>query len=248
MVAPEPDTQRSEEQVLDNPAWSALVGPHRGAAERVGAAARYVPEVSIFGGLDDRAQAGAWADAARLLGTRSMAVIAPPSPIPADWQITFSVACLQMVAPQMDGAPDDEAVRLGVRDVPEMLELVERTKPGPFLARTIELGDYLGIRRDGVLVAMAGERLKMPGWTEVSAVCTDESVRGGGLASRLVLAVVAAIRARGDHALLHVAAANTTAIRLYRSLGFVERKTIDIFDVRPPLTGAHTETNDPASS
>ncbi len=178
-----------------------------------------------------------------------MAVIAPQSPVPFDWETVLTVPCLQMVAPELGGAPDGEAVPLGVADVPEMLELVERTKPGPFLARTIELGDYLGIRREGVLVAMAGERLKMPGWTEVSAVCTDESVRGSGLASRLVLAVVAAIRTRGDHALLHVAATNSNAIRLYRTLGFVERRGIDIIVVRPPRAGSGpTEAGAPDSS
>jgi ribosomal protein S18 acetylase RimI-like enzyme len=235
-------TQRSEAQILDNPAWSALVGPHCGVAQRVGSAARYLPQVSVFGALDDGADASAWADAARLLGTGAMALMAPPSPVPSDWQVPFTVSCLQMVAPELDGVPDAEAVPLGVADVPEMLDLVARTKPGPFLARTIELGDYLGIKRDGTLVAMAGQRLRLPGWTEVSAVCTDESVRGCGLASRLVLAVVAAIRLRGDHALLHVAASNSNAIRLYRSLGFVERKTVEVVEVRPPRAGwASTE-------
>lgn len=74
----------------------------------------------------------------------------------------------------------------------------------------------------------------MPGWTEVSAVCTDESIRGQGLARRLVLAVVASIRARGDRALLHVRPENEPAIRLYRSLGFVERRVLSITMVAPP--------------
>ncbi len=242
--------RRSEQQVLDNPGWSALVGPQREAAERVGAAARYLPELSIFGALDDRADSTASADAGRLLGTRSMALIAPQSPVPADWKVTVTVPCLQMVAPDLEGEPDAEATSLGVAHVPEMLALVERTKPGPFLARTIELGDYLGIRRDGVLVAMAGERLKLPGWTEVSAVCTDESVRGTGMATRLVLAVVAAIRSRGDRALLHVAASNTHAVGLYRSLGFVERREIAIIGVQAPRAGPELRsgTSVPGSS
>ena len=89
---------------------------------------------------------------------------------------------------------------LGAADVPEMLDLVERTQPGPFLARTVELGTYLGIRRDGRLVAMAGERLHPPGFTEISAVCTDAAYRGQGLATRLVRAVAAGIRRRGRDA------------------------------------------------
>jgi predicted GNAT family acetyltransferase len=113
---------------------------------------------------------------------------------------------------------------LDKRDVPDMLELIGRTKPGPFLPRTIELGDYLGIRRDGVLVAMAGERLHPPGWTEISAVCTDEEYRGQGLATRLVNAVGAGIVARGDTPFLHASSLNTNAIRLYEELGFSVRR------------------------
>jgi predicted GNAT family acetyltransferase len=92
-----------------------------------------------------------------------------------------------------------------------------------------------------VLVAMAGERMRPSGWTEVSAVCTDESVRGEGLATRLIRAVVAGIRDRGDEALLHVASANSTAIRLYRSLGFVERREIDFMVVRAPVESSRRE-------
>lgn len=105
-----------------------------------------------------------------------------------------------------------------------MLDLVARTRPGPFLPRTIELGTYLGIRREGALVAMAGERLHPPGWSEISAVCTDESVRGQGLATRLLLAVSHEIRERGETPFLHAAADNIHAVRLYESLGFRLRR------------------------
>jgi predicted GNAT family acetyltransferase len=118
--------------------------------------------------------------------------------------------------------------------VPETLALVERTRPGPLLPWTIELGTYLGIRRDGALVAMAGERLRPVGWTEISAVCTDPSYRGQGLATTLVLALVAGIRARGEHAFMHAAATNTVAIRLYESLGFEIRTRPTFMAVRVP--------------
>jgi predicted GNAT family acetyltransferase len=107
-----------------------------------------------------------------------------------------------------------------------MLQLVERTQPGPFLPRTIEMGTYLGVRHQGRLVAMAGERLRPPGWTEISAVCTDPVVRNQGIGSRLVRAVAADLRERGDRPFLHAAATNTSAIRLYLSLGFVLRRTV----------------------
>ena len=219
--------------VLDNPAWSALVGPHASVAERVGRAARYPVEVSVFAALDEDPDEATWNDAARLPGAGAMVLVAAPTP-PADWKIRLGVPAIQMVAVDLDVMPEPEAVPLGPGDVDDMLDLVARTEPGPFLARTIELGSYIGIRRDGVLVAMAGERFRLPGWTEISAVCTDESVRGSGLASRLVRAVGAAIAARGDGVILHVANTNTNAIRLYRTLGFVERRPIEFLVVRAP--------------
>ena len=106
-------------------------------------------------------------------------------------------------------------MRLGAADVPEMLALVERTQPGPFLPRTHELGTYLGIRRGGELVAMAGERLHPPGWTEISAVCTDPAHRGQRLGTRLVRPSRTASASAARRPFLHAAAGNTGAIRLY---------------------------------
>ena len=96
-----------------------------------------------------------------------------------------------MVGTGVHGEPDPEAVVLTGADAAEVLDLVDRTEPGPFRKRTVELGRYLGIRRDGPLVAMAGERLRVPGYTEISAVCTDPAYRGQGLAARLTRAVAA---------------------------------------------------------
>jgi GNAT superfamily N-acetyltransferase len=222
------------ERVLDNPVWSALTGPQSAVALGEGRAVRYPLEVSPFAALDDHPDEAAWTDAARLPGADAFVLVAPQLPPPEDWEIRMSVPGIQMLAQSVEAETDREAVPLGPSDVPDMLGLVAKTRPGPFLPRTIELGDYIGIRRDGTLVAMAGERLRLPGWTEVSAVCTDETVRGAGLASRLVRAVVAAIRDRGDEALLHVASTNTSAIRLYRALGFVERREIDFVLVSAP--------------
>jgi predicted GNAT family acetyltransferase len=124
-------------------------------------------------------------------------------------------------------------VRLGADDVPQILDLVARTEPGPFRPRTIELGSYLGIRHDGRLVALAGERLHPAGWTEISAVCTDPAYRGRGLASRLVSAVGAGIAERGDRALLHALATNP-AVDLYLSLGFRLRRLTEFRSVTVP--------------
>jgi predicted GNAT family acetyltransferase len=107
-----------------------------------------------------------------------------------------------------------------------MLDLVAHTQPGPFTRDTRLLGTYLGIRRQGSLVAMAGERMHPEGWTEISAICTDPAVRGQGLASRLTAAVAHGIRERGDAPFLHVAASNVNAVRLYEAIGFVRRREV----------------------
>jgi ribosomal protein S18 acetylase RimI-like enzyme len=211
---------------LDNPVWTSLTGPHKRFAERHGHAVRYLPDVAPFLAIPD---AAAWPDVAALAGSGTVVTVAGAAP-PANWETIEEIPGVQMVDVGVTAAPAPEAVHLTTADVPEMLALVESTRPGPFLPRTIELGTYLGIRRDGRLVAMAGERLHPPGWTEISAVCTDPEYRGQGLAAGLVRALVAGIRARGEQALLHAAASNTGAIRLYESLGF-RLRTSPIFSV-----------------
>src|SRR5690625_696428 len=119
-----------------------------------------------------------------------------------------------------------------------MLELVERTRPGPFWAETIRMGTYLGIREAGTLVAMAGERLHPPGWTEISAVCTAPEWRGRGFASALVRQSAARIIARGERPFIHVVRDHTRAIDLYRQLGFTIRRNITFRGFRAPLRGA----------
>ena len=125
-----------------------------------------------------------------------------------------------MVGDAAEAAAHDDAVPLGPSDVPGMIEVLERTKPGPFLPRTVELGGYRRVRSEGSLVVMAGQRLHPTGWTEISAVCTDDAHRGQGLASRLVLAVARGIRAEGDIPFLQAAGSNTGAIAVYERLGF----------------------------
>ncbi|GAA3113924.1 GNAT family N-acetyltransferase [Streptomyces echinatus] len=228
--------------VLDNPALASLTGPHAHFAERRGRVLRYPVDVSPWLALPDDPDARDWADLAALAGPGAGA----PLPgfrgeVPEGWETTFRAEGVQLVDDGLAAAPDPEAVRLGPADVPEMLGLVARTRPGPFLPRTVELGTYLGIRRDGALIAMAGERLHPPGWTEISAVCTDPAFRGEGLATRLIRAVAHGIRERGETPFLHASAANTGAIRLYESLGFRLRRRTAFLEVRAPerLAGGH---------
>ncbi|MFC4942925.1 GNAT family N-acetyltransferase [Pseudonocardia sp. GCM10023141] len=225
----------SEWHVLDNPARASLLGPHAHLAVSHGLAVRYRPDVSVFVTLPAEPDDTAWRDLADLIGPGAVAPLSGlRTPPPAGWEVVSDGAGVQLVDDGVAAAPDAEAVPLGDADVPEMLALVERARPGPFAPRTIEMGTYLGIRRGGRLIAMAGERLHPPGFTEISAVCTDADFRGQGLATRLVHAVAAGIRARGETPFLHAAAMNTNAIRLYESLGFRLRRHNRFVGVRVP--------------
>ncbi|MER5544065.1 GNAT family N-acetyltransferase [Streptomyces sp. NPDC002589] len=218
--------------VLDNAVWAALTGPHAHLAERLGRAARYEDGVYALAALADPADPAAWQDLRTLVGPGTTVRIKPVDRVPDDWRLEGSGEGVQLVDVALRAEPAPEAVRLGRADVPEILDLVARTRPGPFLERTVEMGTYLGIRHEGRLIAMAGERLRLPGWTEISAVCTDSGHRGRGLATRLVRAVAWGIRERGDTPFLHAAADNTRAIRLYESIGFVLRRRNRIARVR----------------
>jgi Predicted acetyltransferase len=225
---------RADTSVLDHAAWRSLTGPHARFAERHGNVVRYPVDVSPFLALPPEPKPADWDDLAALAGPGAVVTVAGLPDPPPGWEVVQVIPGVQLVDDGVAAVPDGEAVRLTPDDVPEMLDLVARTRPGPFLPRTIEMGTYLGIRRGGRLVAMAGERLRPPGWTEISAVCTDPEFRGQGLATRLVLAVAAGIRARGETPFMHAAADNTNAIRLYESLGFRLRREVRFGSVRVP--------------
>ncbi|MEV4315080.1 GNAT family N-acetyltransferase [Actinocrispum sp. NPDC049592] len=226
------------EPSLDNPVWASLTGPHAHFAERHGQLLRYPTDVAPFVAIPDEPDGDLWRDLARLAGPGGQVPVTGRGITPPrGWEVTELGSGVQLVDDGVAAAGDDQAVPLGQADVPEILDLVGRTQPGPFLKRTIDLGTYLGIRHEGKLIAMAGERLHPPGWTEISAVCTDPAYRGQGLATRLVLAVAAGIRARGETPFMHALATNTNAIRLYESLGFRLRRRMTFLAARAPLAG-----------
>jgi len=213
---------------------------------------RYPPDMCPFYGMPDEPTPQDWADAAALAGPGGLVGLAATwIPFPAGWEIVFAGEGVQLVADdhRRDNSKeraaldrgdnsnerDADITPLGVGDVPEMMALVERARPGPLLPRTIGMGRYLGIRRNGALVAMAGERLRPPGWTEISAVCTDAEWRGHGFASRLTLAVIDGIRARGETPFLHAITTNANAIRLYEALGFQLRQPVMFKAARVPV-------------
>ncbi|MGW5852498.1 GNAT family N-acetyltransferase [Streptomyces sp. NPDC055254] len=231
---------RCDAEVLDNPVWAALTGPHRDVAEYGpgGLAARYRADATPFGALADPADPRAWADLAALAGPGEGVFVTGLLTPPPGWETVMSIPGVQLDGRAVRAEAAPEAVPLGPADVPEMLELVELTRPGPFLDRTVELGTYLGIRHGGRLVAMAGERMRPTGWSEISAVCTRPEHRGRGLAARLIRAVAAEVRERGDSPFLHAAADNTGAVRLYESMGFTLRRHPLFLGLRtPPAAG-----------
>ena len=222
---------------LDAPVWTSLTGAHRDLAEGGDLGRRYPVDVSPFCALADPREERAWEDLRAVAGAGAEVLLPGlQGPLPDGARLVRDLPGVQLVATAaLRAAPDPAALVLGEADVPELLDLVRRTRPGPFERRTRLLGTYLGVRDEqGRLVAVAGERLHPPGFTEISAVCTDPAVRGRGLASRLVRAVAAGVLARGETPFLHAAATNTGAVRLYESLGFRLRRTIGFPLVRLP--------------
>jgi predicted GNAT family acetyltransferase len=233
--------------VLDNPVWHALAGPQATVAEGTELALRYDPAVSVFAAVPDEATVASWDELRTLVGPGGAAVIVRDLvPVPPGWTERFRAPGTQMVCDRpvtdVPGIAPLDVLPLSSADVREMLDLVKRAQPGPLQARTIELGTYLGIRDGGTLVAMAGTRMHLPGYTEISAVCTDDEHRGRGLAKVLVGRMVDEILGRGETACLHAVTTNTPAIRLYETLGFSIRREMDFAllspeDLRGPSSG-----------
>ena len=213
-----------EPHILDNVVWAALTGSQSSLAEVFGEARRFPTDISPFGAIRNQDDPRCWNDLKKLIGPSGNVVLTGKElRIPENWEELGGGTGKQMTGEAVFGQVDEESIELGFDDVTEMLDLISRTEPGPFLPRTVVLGGYLGMRVKGELVAMAGRRMHPPGWVEISAVCTDPAHQGQGMGGRLVMAVVAGIRAEGAVPFLHVSETNENAIRLYEKLGFRTR-------------------------
>lgn len=207
---------------LDRPVWNALTTRQASLALGDHHALRFAPGYGLFAATGDRSPASLAALAALVAahGQVALVEVAEPSAIPGV-TLTPGAELLQMVAGSFLGPPPAFAYEpLTEADAPQMLALVTLTEPGPFFARTHQLGDFVGVKVDGRLVAMAGERMKPEGFTEVSGVCTHPDHRGQHYAGGLMQVVVSRILARGETPFLHVYGHNTGAVGLYEALGF----------------------------
>lgn len=216
---------------LDHPIWYALNGPQANFAESAGTARRFPPAVTALGALAEVNEAG-YSSLASLQkpGEATALFLQKAAPHPAGFKVVRDIPLSQML--YEGGEPARTSLpflELGTPDEAEMLALARLTEPGPFGTRTRELGDFVGIRsQDGKLVSMAGVRLHVPGFVEVSAVCTHPDHLGKGYAAGLMLEIMARIRSRGETPFLHVRSDNSRAIQIYERLGFKQRRVFQL--------------------
>lgn len=208
--------------MFDNPIWNALATEQAHLAERNKGAARFPQAVTALTSL---AEPGAIHELVPLVAAGDMVgLLSDAPPAVTSLAVLDTTSVLQMIHDR-SWRPAETFEQLTAADSPEMVALADVTRPGPFGTRTHELGTFLAIRDGKKLVAMAGQRMRLPGHIEISGVCTDPAYLGRGYAVRLVTAQLALIAERDARAFLHVKADNERAISLYERLGFVARRT-----------------------
>lgn len=220
----------SDEALLDRPIWSALTTSHQHLAEGGPRARRYPVDMTPFADMIDMS-AESFAALGDLMSPSQVAALFTPDAVdvPAGFKVVLAESGDQMIGSPVDSAlRDAEIVTLGKDDVSAMMALTALTKPGPFAARTHELGTFLGIRAGGELVAMTGERMKPGKFVEMTAVCVHPDYRGRGYAQALLAAVARRIEARGEIPFLHVFSNNTSAIALYQRQGMRLRRRLHV--------------------
>jgi ribosomal protein S18 acetylase RimI-like enzyme len=218
--------------LLDNPIWHALNSYHDHLAIRGEGTVRYPPDILGAVAMPENSRVG-FINLRGLVETNeSVVVLGPRSEDLPGWEVVHMDQAWQLIHEDLKPAPRVDAVVLTAKNVPEMLDLVNLAQPGPFLPRAIELGQFLGLRQDGHLVAMAGQRLHLPGFCEVSTVCTHPDYRGRGYAGSLTTMMAQSILERQETAFLHVAPGNDRALRLYLKLGFRIRTQIQLSILR----------------
>jgi ribosomal protein S18 acetylase RimI-like enzyme len=222
---------------LDRPIWSALTTRQRAISLGGDRARRLPADMAPFADVADTADPADLKELAGLVPAGDFVVMFTDGPVepPAGLAIADTSSGDQMVLESLRAPEGDfDIAPLTTADVPAMQELVRLTNPGPFGPRTVELGRFVGIRAGGRLAAMAGERLKPEGYTEITGVCTHPEHRGRGLSQALVADVARHILGRGDTPCLHVYSTNASAVALYAKLGFRLRRSLRVTILRRP--------------
>jgi ribosomal protein S18 acetylase RimI-like enzyme len=213
---------------LDNPPWTALTTHQSGIALVEGMARRFPPEMAVHGALA-LPMPQAWESLARLARVPVCLFSAKPLALPPGWTVTRHIELMEMVhedgpGTSAAGSSGPDISELKESDVPEMSAVYESTRPGRKMCpRNQKLGVFLGARCEGKLVAIAGLRMHLPGYREITTVATMPGFESRGYATALVAALVERIRARNEQPFLTVSIDNPRAIAIYRRLGFRER-------------------------
>lgn len=220
---------------LDRPVWSMLTGRQAHLAEGDARAVRIDRGYGPFGAAADRSDAAQAALAALVPADGELWIVEGERwPVPLGTREVKRAVLAQMVAEGPPPAPrpgEPAIVALGEADAAEMAALADDARPGPWSSTTHRYGPFFGVREDGRLLAMAGQRMLMPGMAEVSGVATWEDCRGRGLARALIGHVMRAMAARGETPFLHSYADNAGAIALYESLGFRIRRQVHVLAI-----------------
>lgn len=219
------------DDLLFNPVFNALISGDLHLGTGSSTARYYHPEVSPFAGFRGAAKEG-FAELHQLLPADARMLIASPEhwEDPSGWKTKVKIEGLQFVFPHLTAAtPDKIPVALSTEHVDEMIALTALTKPGPFSRRTIEFGHYYGFFEQGRLVAMAGYRMHVGNYTEISAVCTHPDFLGKGYARALLLHQLNSILAENNKPFLHVRNDNERAIAIYEQVGFVQNRPMNFY-------------------
>lgn len=225
--------QYPDPKSLDNPTWSALRTRQSSLGLERGKAMRYLADIAPFAAIEEQTPA-ALVDLHELLRPGGHVLVQTLVDLPSQANLTIDlvgVIC-QMVAPERPNSPvSTDFVTLTEMDSEAMQLLAAKTRPGPFGPRTHEMGNYIGLIAQNSLVAMAGERMNLEGYVEISAVCVDPDLRGRGMAAQLMNALRHQILDRGDVPFLHVLKDNLTAIALYERLGLQTRREFNLYKI-----------------
>jgi GNAT superfamily N-acetyltransferase len=219
---------------LDNPIWSSLSTEQAALARGTSLAKRYEADVAPFAAIESVTGRSSDELASIVAAEEQVYLVGVAPELDERWMLLSSSRIVQMVWQSEVHVPESDAEiePLGANDREAMLALTAAVFPGFFRPRTPEMGRYFGIHKGSVLAAMAGERMYLRGFQEISAVCTHPDFTGRGYAARLIAHVTNLIRARGATPFLHVGEANARARDLYLRLGFVERVLLPMWSVR----------------